>query len=64
MYVLPGTQRAALKQAEKTDNRSESSPGALLCVVSLLKASVNGSHGSSTVSWSCSQNPVASTKPM
>lgn len=49
MYVLLGMQRAALKQAEKIENRSESSPGTLLCAVSLLKAFVNRSHGSSTV---------------
>lgn len=50
MYLLLGMQRAALKQAEKTENRSESNTGTLLCAVSLLKAFVNGSHGSSTAS--------------
>lgn len=32
MYMLPGMQRAALKQAEKTENRNESHPGTHRCV--------------------------------
>lgn len=30
--MLPGMQRAALKQAEKTENRNESHPGTHRCV--------------------------------